>query len=404
MTLTRYVAESPLRYPDFRVLWASAILTGIGYIGESVVLGWLLLEETDSPFVVGAGIALRALPNFLLGIPGGAVADRFDRRRLIRLVSDVTGLVSATLGLLALNDALGVGLILVGTFIGGCVRSLGQTARTSYAFDIVGPSRVVGGTALMNLGQRVGGIVGSLGVGAVLVGFGAGEAYLTLAAAHFASAAVLLLARTSGQSAPISRPPVWQGVREFIAEIGVNRVLALCVLLTAAVEVLGFSHQSVMPSIARDVLDVGPEGLGLLNAFGSAGGMIAILTVSIWGELQRKGRAFLIVLLAFGAAIVLLGVSGTFALALLAIALVAGLAALTDLLSQSLVQSAVANDLRGRAMGAWILAIGLGPVGHLQIGALAALTSVTAALVTNGLLLMLLAVGTMVAGRQVRRL
>jgi MFS family permease len=78
---------SPLRFSDYRVLCLSTAFQGVGFVGETVVLGWLLLELTDSAFVVGLGIALRALPNFLLGIPGGAIADRVDRRALLRAVS-----------------------------------------------------------------------------------------------------------------------------------------------------------------------------------------------------------------------------------------------------------------------------------------------------------------------------
>jgi MFS family permease len=396
-------ADSPLRYADFRVLWLSGLLTGSGYAGETVVLGWLLLDRTDSPLVVASGIALRALPNLLLGIPGGALADRVDRRRLIRVVTTVTALVTATLGLLQLAGVLGVALILAGTFVGGCSRALGQTARSSYAFDIVGPARVVSGTALMSLAQRAGSVAGSAGVGLLLGELGAGEAYLALASAHLISAIVLLWAHTSGQAAPLGRPPVLEGVREFIGEIGHNRKLALLVMLTAAVEVVGFSHQSLLPSVARDVLGIGADGLGLLTAFGSAAAMFTVLFVSTRGEVRHSGLLFLLVLLLFGAALVMLGLSGTVAVALVAVAVVMSMAALSDLLSQSLVQSAVPNDLRGRAMGSWLLAIGLGPVGHLQIGALAALAGVTTALVTNGLLLVLLAAGTLIGAKSIRR-
>src|SRR3954454_25130586 len=149
-------ADSPLRYAAFRVLWLSGLLTGAGYAGETVVLGWLLLDRTDSPFVVGAGIALRALPNLLLGIPGGALADRVDRRRLIRPCTVAASLIIATMGMLQLAGLLSVALILGGTFLGGSARALAQTARNSYAFDIVGPARVVSGTALMSLAQRAG--------------------------------------------------------------------------------------------------------------------------------------------------------------------------------------------------------------------------------------------------------
>ena len=400
----RILAASPLRYADFRMLWLSAIFTGTGFIGETVVLGWLLLERTDSALIVGLGIALRALPNLLLGIPGGALADRVDRRLLLRISGIALAIDAAVLGGLALTDLLAVWHILLLTFIGGGIRALSQAARQSYAFDIVGPAQVVGGMAFMTLGQRAGGIAGSLGAGLLLETRSAGEAYVAIAVCHLLSSAAIMRATTRGQAAPMSRPPIGEGIKEYFAELRANRTLGLLVMLTAAVEVFGFSHQAVMPSLARDLLDLGPGGLGLLNAFASSGGMAAVVAMSLWGELRYKGRTFLAVLLLFGAALILLGGAETVPMAVIAITLVNGLAATTDLLSQSLVQSAVANDLRGRAMGSWVLATGLGPAGHLQIGALAALLGVATALMTNGVLLMLLALGTLLMGRAIRRL
>src|SRR5204862_7619434 len=82
----------PLRYPEFRALWLATTLAGTAYVGETVVLGWWLLERTDSPFIVSLGVALRALPNFLFGIPGGALADRIDRRLLLRIAATALSL------------------------------------------------------------------------------------------------------------------------------------------------------------------------------------------------------------------------------------------------------------------------------------------------------------------------
>src|SRR5262245_9661175 len=126
-------------FPDFRVLVVATLFMGAAYVGESVVLGWLLLDLTDSPFIVALGIALRALPNFLLGVPGGALVDRLDRRTVLRIIGPLSGINAIMLGLLLLGDFISVPLILLSTFVGGSVRSIGQTARQSYAFDIAGP-------------------------------------------------------------------------------------------------------------------------------------------------------------------------------------------------------------------------------------------------------------------------
>jgi hypothetical protein len=172
--------------------------------------------------------------------------------------------------------------------------------------------------------------------------------------------------------------------------------------LTAAVEVLGFSYQAALPNLTRDLLNAGPGALGLLSASGSVGGILTVVALSARGEPGHKGSLFIAVLLGFGVALCFLSSGTSLVLAMIAIAFVAGFASLTDVLTQTLVQSAVPNELRGRAMGSWVLAVGFGPAGHLQIGVLIALFGVTAALSVNGALLALLAVLTALRARRVR--
>jgi hypothetical protein len=170
-------------------------------------------------------------------------------------------------------------------------------------------------------------------------------------------------------------------------------MLLVLMMLTAGAEVLGFAHQAVLPSLARDVLHTGPEGLGVLNAARSVGGILGLLA-SLRGGSAGGGALFLAVLLGFGGSLVGLGVApyvvgftGVACLVLLANA--AG--ALADLLAQSLLQLRVPHHLRGRAGGAWVVAIGFAPLGQLQIGALASLWGVSLALGASGLALVALA-------------
>src|SRR5439155_10368281 len=102
---------------------------------------------------------------------------------------------------------------------------------------------------------------------------------------------------------------------------------------------------------ARDRLHAGAAALGLLNGFASVGGLVGVLLLTLRGELRSKGLAYLIVVLLFGLAVAVLGIGSSIAVAIIAIMFVGALAALTDLLAQRLLQSFVANDLRGPAMG-----------------------------------------------------
>jgi hypothetical protein len=390
--------------PEFRVVMASTALTGFGFVGESVVLGWFLLDETDSAFVVGIGVALRMLPNLIFGLVAGGVADSIDRRLLIRGLGLATAAFALMTAGLAMSGALSVWLLLLLTFGAGVFRTMQQAARQSYVFDVVGPTRVVSGMAAINLCQRSGSVVGALTAGLLLEASGPGPVYLALAASHALSSGVMFMAKTKGESAPATRAAFGEGIRELAGELRRNRTLALLVLLTGAVEVLGFSHQTLMPVIARDFIGVGAAGLGMLNATSSAGGMAAVLMVALRGGIGGRGASFLAVLVLFGLGLTLLGNSNVVLITFAAAVFVSALAALSDVLSQSLIQLAVANEMRGRAMGTWILAIGLGPIGHLQVGAVATALGAAVALSVNGGLLVALAVVVAVVSPRLRRL
>ena len=393
-----------LRYRGFRLLWLSTIFSSWGFMGEMVILGWVTQVLTDDTFKVGVVLGVRMVPFFLLGVPAGAVADRFDRRWMVSIVNIAMAALIAALGLLIMREMVDVWLLAAFGFAGGCLRAVNMPARQSLAYDIVGGGNVVNGIALMSMGMRVGAIAGSLSAGYIMAWVGEDAACAALAVGYVLSAITIMFIRDRGQAAPVERESVWANLKGFWSELRHNRPLQTLVVLSAMAEILGFSHQVLMPTLAKDILDVGAEGLGVMNAVRSVGGILAILLLSAMGDVRRKGALYLVVLLLFGASLVFLGFADTFYVAILAITLVNGLAALSDILSQSLVQSVVPNEFRGRAMGSWTLAVGMGPLGHVQIGALASAFGVTFALATHGVGLLILAAGSLALFPRLRRL
>lgn len=401
----RNVLKAPaLKYRDFRFLWVSTFFASIGMMGERVVLGWLVLELSDSALMVGIAMALRMAPFFLLGIISGAVADRVDRKHFMRLLNVGMALSNVGLAVLILLGALQMWHILLLTFVGGSLRALTLPARQSFAYDIVGPRNVVNGLALAALGMRIGGLVGSLLAGLILGHFGADVVYMVMAGGSMMAAIALLPIGSRGQSAPALGHSVWENVKGYVREGRHNSTLRMLVILTAAVEVLGFSYQVLLPSLARDILQVGAEGLGVMTGLGSLGGILGIVLISGLGQIRHKGLLLVGVLHVFGVSITLLAVAGNLAFTLVILGVVSAMAALSDILSQSLMQLAVPNALRGRAMGSWVLAVGVGPLGRVGIGALASAFSVGFALTSSGLALVVLALVSAVFFPRLRRL
>jgi hypothetical protein len=376
-------------------------------MGETVVLGWLALELTNSPFLVGVAMGARMLPLFFVGVPAGALADRFSRRRLLVLTGAGQAATAATLGVLTLFGAVNLLLLLLLTLAAGTLRGIEHAARQGYTHDVVGAAALLRGLAVLGIAMRLGWLVGSLGVGAVIARFGSGAAYLVVAAGFLAGAVPLLGAALTARAPSSGTDSVWRSTLDFARAMRTDGTLLVLMMLTAGAEILGFSHQALLPSLARDVLRIGPEGLGALNAARSVGGILGLVAASTRHRAVGGGALFLATLLAFGASLLglalaprVVGVAGVVAVLIV----VNGAGALADLLAQSLLQLGAPGHLRGRAGGAWVVAIGLAPLGQLQIGALASLFGVSIAFGASGLALVTLAAATALLAPRVRRL
>jgi MFS family permease len=396
-----------LRLHDFRWLAGNMACASVGMMGEVVVLGWLALELTDSPFLVGLAMGARALPLFFVGVPAGVLADRWPRHRLLMLTALGQAVVTAVTGAVILGGDVRLPQLLALTLASGTLRGVEHATRQSYTHDVVGGAGLLRGLAVLGLAMRGGWLVGSLGAGVVIAGLGSGAAYLAVAVTYLASALALLPVSAPARAAVPSPASMWRNMVDFAGLVRRDTMLLALMALTAGAEVLGFSHQTLLPSLARDVLKTGPEGLGVLNAARSVGGIVGLLATMHGATAVGGGGLFLAVIAGFGLSLIGLGAAPYvvgFAGVVLVLIAANALGALTDLLAQSLLQLTSPPELRGRAGGAWVVAIGLAPLGQLQIGALASLLGVSVALAASGLALVGLAGVTLRAFPRLRGL
>ena len=404
LSSSRIVRTPALAYRDMRLLAASGAFDAVGFMGEHLVLGWLMLELTDSAFMVGAVLGIRMAPAFFLGAVAGALADIVDRRLTMILINGPLAATAATAGALFHFGVLEAWHLFVLAAAGGCMPPLKMTLQQSYVADVVGPANLLNGLAFLNIGTRGGGLLGTIALGFVLEHLGAGYAYFTMASTYLVTAGIL--AFTRGTSRPDAARPRAVGLRGLLhvvgevvgniarlaAELRRNRLLLTLAVTTMTVEFAGFSHFSLYPSLARDVLDVGAQELGFMNSARALGGVLSVIVVAVVGGQARRGLSYMFIMLAFGLGVIMFAFTSNFWLVLAFIAMVNGMASLLDLYSQSMMQTIVPFELRGRAAGAWVVATGTGPLGSLQIGALATSTTIAFALGANGAVLVVLAV------------
>lgn len=388
--------------PDYRRLWVGAACNHFGMTGEQVIIGLLVFQITESSAWVGVALALYFAPLLVFGPLAGAIADWMDRRVLLRRIELVIALNLMVFCVLVSIGPPQLWILLLFTLVSGSVRALYQPVRSSYAYDIVGGGQVVAGLSLLNLGTRLGQLAGALIAGSVMQRLGTPVAFLMLALVHLAAFAMLSRLHSAGLASEIERVPMSENLREYFNEIRSNQTLLVLLVVTASVEMLGFSFSTVLPELATSRLGVGAEGLGMMHAARASGGIAAAIFLA--RGLRRQGIAFLSVIYAFGGSLLLLACAPTFTFTVCALILVAAMALSSDILTQSMMQLSVPNRLRGRAMGVWGLAIGAAPIGHLEMGALAASFGVGVGLAINGGCLIAIAVLVTIVAPRLRKL
>ena len=393
-----------LRFRDFRLLWASILLYSLATGMEQVSVGWLIFELTGSELMVGVGAAARMLPFFMVGLLSGAVADRWERRWLLRTGTLGSSAVALLMAILLLGGLGNAWLVIALVLALGSTFAFVLTIRQTYTYDIVGPEYALNGLALGAMAMQGGGIAGSLVSGAVIEVAGPGWQFGAAALCYLASAAATLAIGNPGVSARPSAESVLQNLTGYIRLLRNYRLLLVLMVLTAATEILGFTHITLLPVFAKGVLSVGPTGLGIMTAGRQAGGLIGLWLLAGLGNLRKKGLLMFATALGFGLGLMAFSLSGNIYSFLAVLLFVNACAMAVDTLYKTLMQEIVSDEERGRAMGSWVLSIGFAPVGHVGVGALAGAVGAPRALLINGAALAAMSVVSALALPRIRRL
>ena len=392
------------RYRDFRLLWGSTVIQAVSFGMERVSLGWLIFEMTDSVFMLGVATAANMAPAFFLGIVSGAVADWANRKLFVRFLGLAAAGSAGLMALVLLTGVAQVWHVLGLAMLTGTVSAFLMTVRQAYTYDITGPTHALNGMALSSVSMSLGSAGGALLSGVAISVLGIGEQYVAVAGIYVLGVVVLLGIREEGQAAVAERGSVVENLVSYVQLLRVNRILMTLMLMTIAIEIFGFSHYTLLPVFAKDVLGVGATGLGMMTAVGQMGGLLGVMTLANLGNFRRKGLLVIVITTGFGLGLMAFSLASHMLFFLAILAWVNGCAMSLDTLNRTLMQENVPNDQRGRAMGSWTLSIGTGPVGKLGIGALGEAIGAQGALLVNGIILAIVGVSAAVGLPKIRRL
>ena len=397
-----------LRNSTFRWLWAAGLMIGFGNWMQRLTISWLILDQTGSVFLTAVSFAIRSAPNLVFGPFGGAIADRYSRRKVLIITAGVKVFVALGLWALAFQADTLIWVVMVLIGLAGVTASFELPSSQALAVDVVGKRNAANGVAMLSVATRAVGAAGALTGGLLIASLGPGAVFFLGALAFAAGGYAVSRVVVAQPGLSLERPSLRIGKLFGSTYGGIKILLGIPVVATLlgfamVVEILGFTYQSVMPSLAKDVLGVGSVGLGALTAMAAIGGLAGSVLITVISDYDRKGLLAVGIIFLYGGGLIALGVSEIFPLSLLIVTVVGTMASSFDALQWTMLMENVPDDMRGRAMGGWIFAIGFGWAGSLELGIIAEVYSVGWALSVNGIGLLVLGVMALMFASRLRR-
>lgn len=359
-----------LRHRNFRLFLTGQFVSLSGTWMQSVALGWLVLQLTDSAFAVGLVSAMGALPVLLFTLQGGAIATRLNRHRALTLLQGLMLLQALGLAALTATGRATLGWIIGLALFGGLLNAFEIPTRQTFLMDLVGRDDLMNAIALNSMAFNVSRVVGP-GLGGMLTAaFGPAVSFWANAGSYLAVIGSLLIIRLDPAHVvpPRAPPPLGEALRYIFAP-GWPRAL---VTLSAVYTIFGLSFLTILPVYARDVLGTGAAGYGWLTASFGIGAAIGALALAGLGGRLRRGLVALRAGLVMGTALGLLALVPRLPLAYGLLFLGGSAMAANAITTNTLLQTEAPEAYRGRVIGVYaFIVVGLAPLGALQAGWLA---------------------------------
>jgi MFS family permease len=397
-------AFEPLRDRNFRLLWAGMLVSQTGSWMQFTALGYLLDQLTKAPVYLGLLGLSQAIPRLLFALIGGVAADRFDRRRVLMSTNLVLMGSAALLGVLAYTGRIQVWHILVIGAFNSMTQSFDAPARQSMIPTLVSETHLMRAVSLSAMALNGSGVFGPSFGGVLIALTGVAGCFFVNALSYTAVLAALLRMDVPPQAAG-GGVSFRRDFLEGLSLLGRHRPLLAVLGVIGVLSFFGRPYIRLMPALAREVLHVGPQGLGVLQSAVSLGAILAVFVVGMIGHAVPRGRILLTTATVAGATVVLVGFSRWFA-ASAALLVIAGInQALALASANTLLQTTVQPEQRGRIMGLYSMVnFGMFALGTLPMGALAGVIGVGPALSVGGAIVIALTAGLTLATPVLRRL
>lgn len=374
---------------NFRLFWLGQTGSLIGTWMQTVAIGWLALELSNSAFIVGVVSAAGSLPVLLFSLYGGVLADRHNKLRLVQFSQMLLLLEAVVLWWFTWSGNMTIAWLISLAAFGGLVSAVEIPSRQALIIDLVSREDIVDAVALNSGGFNLARIIGPSIAAVVIATAGLAWCFGLNALSYFAVLWSLFLIRLPlWQPAAIRLKPV-EGLMEGLRYIRGNRAVLGVISVMAVYSIFGFQYLTMMPVIARDLLKTGASGYGFLLSCVGIGAVVGALLLAGLGSRVQRGRLLAVSAYFFAAMTVAFSLVRSSSVAAVMLFFLGMAMLINGAVANGILQSTVPDSLRGRVMSAYVFVyVGFTPIGSLLAGIVARAVGVEWAIGSGGAIML----------------
>lgn len=372
-----------LRFHNYRLFVIGEVISTIGEQMQSVAIGWELYERTHSAMVLGLVGLIQALPIILLTLPAGHVADQFDRKRVVLMTQLMLAICSTGLAVLSYSQGK-ISLIFACLLLVGVARAFNKPASDALLPQLL-PMKALNNAVTWNSsGFQIASMVGPA-LGGLVIALLHSATLVYVLNVVFACTCFGFISMISAQQSARTKTAT---LRTLVAGVGFvwqTKVILAAITLDLFAVLLG-GATTLLPIFAKDILHVGPTGLGWLRAAPAVGALLMAVISAHLPPMRRAGRTMLWAVAGFGMATVIFGISRSFWLSLLMLMLTGAFDNISVVVRHTLVQLKTPDYMRGRVSAVNSVFIGTSnEIGGFESGLAAALFGPVISVVGGGI-------------------
>jgi MFS family permease len=362
---------------------------------QIVAQGWLALDLSNDPFIVGVVSAAGSFPVLLFSLYGGVIADRYDKRKLVMIGQGLLALEAAVLWWFVFSDTITIPWLIALAAFAGVVSAFEIPARQALLIELVEREDLMDAIALNTSAFNLARILGPSIAAAVIASAGLAWCFGLNALSFSAVLAGLLMLRLPPHVRPVGRPSPIAGLREGMAYMFATTEIVVVMRMVSVFSIFGVPYLTLMPVFAREALGLGASGYGVLMTVTGVGALSGALFLAAVGGRIQRGRLFATASIAFPLVVLALSATRQAPVAAFVLLLCGLFMILQTALANGILQAIVRDELRGRVMAAYVVVyVGFAPIGSFAGGAMARAVGIEWTLAAGGAVMLLFALWT----------